>query len=299
MDSPRNSGQGEKRQHDDDSNADPQSSPSKKQKGVENQEETLADVIKASKTYIATCLTGRVCLFLEEHNTSNPTQCRAKFCIPNEIRGRIYIDSSLRFRWANSSRSLYYHISCLEQMYDFSDLMDVDNFKLDHYTAWPKQIENWYARVISPGGEQPPRFLSEVLADLFHEKHIDCAAPDFLRYLRESEDGKTGISTHMADKRTEVLPSSSLQLPYSDIKALLKDLITAPQDEPLISSDYTPSELRRSLGKVKRQPVSKVIKSASPGTKLEMGGVEIGEEDISGEDAESLAEWCELIFRNT
>jgi hypothetical protein len=303
MASPSTPGQGEKRRHDGDAPAESSGSPSKKQRGVESQEETLADVIKADRDTIlgflerAKALEKPVGVFLLE-SCSSHTICRARFCIPGEIRKRKYIESSYHFMRKAIGHPKYFHVSCFEQMFDLAELQKLaqqgdftlqPSNSLNRPVSFPPQIVDWHTNLVT--GQRPPCYLSEVLAEMFYEHHIDGASLGFLQYLRGSVDDALGSSDVIFDKPFEGLSNKPLQqLTLSQFKTRLAPLITNPVREDMLPSDRTLSEQRHKM----RLTVTDVIKAASrnvvKGAARDDSGIGLSEGGVPKEGEKEKAE---------
>lgn len=165
-------------------------------------------------------------------------------------------------------------------MLDLSDLALRFKLRLASGTGWPKQIQDWYDSATDPGREEPLRFLTEVLAQLFKESHIDSVSPAFLRYLRTSVDNTTA-PTNELDEYINTLIGPRL-LPYSDFKARVKNLTKTPN--PLVSLEETNSESRVRKSKTIKQVIEDASVGMEPARKdSEDSGVGLVKKDVPPE----------------
>ncbi|KAF8858362.1 hypothetical protein BDZ45DRAFT_397190 [Acephala macrosclerotiorum] len=91
----------------------------------EEREKAIRELLAGDKKDIETQLQSKSSILILELSANNSAHCRARHCFPGKLREHPRIESEYRLRLDHLvSLNRYYHVSCMEQLFDLSTLIE-------------------------------------------------------------------------------------------------------------------------------------------------------------------------------
>ncbi|CZR52351.1 uncharacterized protein PAC_02228 [Phialocephala subalpina] len=241
-------------------------------------EKTSKDLIEADRKYLEKMLESKTSVLVLERSHTWRAHCRANFCIPKQLTKRPNIESNFRLKLFNLTNASvyamptyglpgdYYHVSCMEQIFDLATLLQPKHLLIKGGATWVSlwadalqlskfhsAVEDWFEN----GGRSYAPEEIEAWEKVYGEWKSG-ESSQWIRHCIHTHEGETCDCKPLSPepKKSDYFPHESIPRSLSEVLASIREadqIDSIPQslldDLGAPSSDEEGGDLSSNKGK--------------------------------------------------